>query len=59
MEKFPNMWKDEDEFSIARRTKFHDQLMRSIEERKKDRPEPKEPQPEPDEYPNLDGPGRP
>ena len=49
--KKPNMFKDEDEFSIARLAKFREQLMRSIEERKKGRPEPKEPQPAPDGYP--------
>ena len=42
MSKPPNMWTDNDEFSVARRTKFHAELMRSVKERTKGRPEPKD-----------------
>ena len=51
MTKIPNMWKDNDEFSVAKRTKFRAELMRSIEERKKGRPEPKN---QPWEEPQFD-----
>ena len=42
MTKTPNMWADHDEFSKARRAKWHAQAVRCLEERKKGRPEPKE-----------------
>ena len=39
----PNpFWEDKSELGFARRKKVLDRLMRSIEERKKGRPEPKE-----------------
>jgi hypothetical protein len=41
MTKTPNMWRDQDEFSIARRTKFNAELLRTVRERNKTRPEPK------------------
>jgi len=46
MSKIPNMWRDQDEFSIARRIKFHRELMRFVEEELiPGRPEPKDQKP--------------
>ncbi len=48
----PNMWRDQDEFSVARRTKFHQELMRWLEKHVAEtRPEPQEPPQEVDPSP--------
>jgi hypothetical protein len=42
MTKTPNTWKNNDEFSAAKRVKFEAELIRSVRERTKSRPEPKD-----------------
>ena len=45
MSELPNMWRDQDEFSKARRAKYREELMRSVEQDVLDRPEPKDQKP--------------
>jgi hypothetical protein len=44
MTKTPNMFRDQDEFSVARRLKFEAELLAAVKERTKGRPEPKDKQ---------------